>query len=415
MPPSATFARHGHRTSRNAPSLELIQPAPAPFGDVTLDIRPPTEDGVRQNPTVQVEYDLQPLAEMHRLAMIQESLTDQAISADSLKDIADALKAFISKAIKSGTGTITKSGAEAGASWIKSARSTLQWIEGGIENIPSPSPIFAEGNSKLPYAAFSALPGVTCPGAGLCLKSSSGGRGWCYSFRAWRYPAAFFRQFNNTLLLRTTERAQIRDAFMRLAADAKAKGKSVVVRLYVDGDIDSMRTLKFWMDLLHANPQVQAYGYSKSWDIFLEYDRVNKGRWPSNYALNLSSGSKWDKNDSMIRLMQDLPITRGAFVAVPIPKLANGHKVPQNFVDATLLNEAQKEVFARGAVPTNLKESVFRRNPRYTKEVQESARVHLPGRKVFVCPGKCGNCLPSGQHACGNMKFRGVPIAIGIH
>jgi hypothetical protein len=34
---------------------------------------------------------------------------------------------------------------------------------------------------------------------------------------------------------------------------------------------------------------------------------------------------------------------------------------------------------------------------------------------VFVCAGKCGDCLPDGTHACGSDRFRGVTIAIGVH
>lgn len=60
------------------------------------------------------------------------------------------------------------------------------------------------GNSKLPYIAYSELPMSTCPGAGACgvyKKDASSGSivGWCYSFKAWRYPDAFKRQFLNTL------------------------------------------------------------------------------------------------------------------------------------------------------------------------------------------------------------------------
>jgi len=62
-----------------------------------------------------------------------------------------------------------------------------------------------DGNSKLPFLAYSELPMATCPGAGECgvyKKDASTGTiasGWCYSFKAWRYPAAFGRQFLNTL------------------------------------------------------------------------------------------------------------------------------------------------------------------------------------------------------------------------
>ena len=412
------FTNRGWDARPNPPAAlptDLVQPAPAPFGDVTLEIRPPRAR-VRDNPAVQIEYDLQPLAEMQRLALVQDNLTETAISSDSLAQIARALEAFIAKVMKSGAGMErTKTGAPAGASWIRSARSTLEWLEKGIDNAPSPSPIFAQGNSKLPYWAFSALPGVTCPGAGLCLRGPGGSRGWCYSFRAWRYPAAFFRQFNNTLLLRTTERRQVRQAFGEIAA-LGTREKPVVTRLYVDGDMDSLRTLRFWMGLLHENPTVRAYGYSKSWQIFLKYDEINRGRWPDNYVLNLSSGSKFDRSPRYLEAMQALPITRGRFVATPIHKVG-GKKIPQNLVDAAKLTAEEREIFAKGEVPAGLKESVFRRNPDYTAAVKESAAKNpdIAG-KVFVCPGKCGNCLGAGRHACGLTKdeFDG-PIVIGIH
>ena len=393
---------------------DLIQPAPVPFGDVTLDIRSPDVGHVRENPAVQLSYDLQPLADMQRLAMIQESVAEAGVSSDSIAAIARALEAFISKVTRYGEGSArTKSGRTAGSSWIRSARSTLEWIRAGIEDHPSPSPIFAEGNSKLPYWAFSALPGATCPGAGECLRAAGGKRGWCYSFRAWRYPAAFFRQFNNTLLLRTREKDQIRREFARIAATGSI-AKPVIMRLYVDGDMDSLATLRFWMELLEEHKTVDAYGYSKSWHLFLQYHKNRGGRWPGNYTLNLLSGSKYDRVPAMALAMQELPVTRGAFLAVPIAKV-NGKKIPQNFVDAKKLTEEQRAEFAHGDVPTDLKEAVFRRNPDYTRAVTESARINLPGKRVFVCPGKCGYCLPGGRHACGDRKFDNVPIVIGIH
>ena len=68
----------------------------------------------------------------------------------------------------------------------------------------------AAGNMKLPFYAFSSLPGFDCPGAGACLYGDNEytpenfGKGWCYSFTGWLYPAAFFRQLQNSLLLRSS-------------------------------------------------------------------------------------------------------------------------------------------------------------------------------------------------------------------
>ena len=61
-----------------------------------------------------------------------------------------------------------------------------------------------DGNAKLPYVSYSELPMSTCPGAGTCGvygkdKQTGGPSGYCYSFKAWRYPSSFARQFLNTL------------------------------------------------------------------------------------------------------------------------------------------------------------------------------------------------------------------------
>ena len=65
----------------------------------------------------------------------------------------------------------------------------VNWLKYGGK---LPHTVFTTGNVKLPFLSFSTLPGVTCPGASSCLD-------YCYSFKAWRQPAAFFRQVQNTL------------------------------------------------------------------------------------------------------------------------------------------------------------------------------------------------------------------------
>jgi hypothetical protein len=236
-----------------------------------------------------------------------------------------------------------------------------------------PSSIFAmEGNVKLPFVAFSTLPIVTCPGAGACAK-------YCYSLRAWRYPAAFLRQCSNTLLLRFNRRAII-DAFKVLPV-------GITFRLYVDGDFDSMETLSFWMNVLRQRPDVACYGYSKSWELFAAYPL----EFPSNYVLNISSGSRYDTDSALREKMLSMPITRGEFVAV---KLSRRHaKGFKKYASAD-----------------------------YHRDVRESAAAAGNG-KVFSCTGICGNCTGAG-HACGMVtslptggrKFlMPLPIAIGIH
>jgi len=98
------------------------------------------------------------------------------------------------------------------------------------------------GNSKLPFVAFSTLPGVTCPGAGDCMD-------FCYSYRAWRYPAAFARQVQNTWLMRFKPQA-IADAFQAIAAKRPA---GFDFRLYVDGDFSGVDDVILWMDLADSH------------------------------------------------------------------------------------------------------------------------------------------------------------------
>lgn len=236
-----------------------------------------------------------------------------------------------------------------------------------LDNGPAPFIIFADGNDKLPFKAFSALPLVTCPGAGPCLE-------WCYSFKSWRYATAYFRQLQNTVLLLTTRgRALIARAF-----NAIPHGQDL--RLYVDGDFDSESTMAYWWILLDTRPDIPTYGYSKSWQLFLDWHAAGRA-FPSNYQLNASSGSRY--NAAMLQRVKALPVCRGTFDALHVSR-----KMPDRRVDA--------ESFKSWAA-----------------ELRATARSLGMGR-VWVCPGKCGDCTPIG-HACGSRKFRDIPIVIGIH
>ena len=216
--------------------------------------------------------------------------------------------------------------------------------------------ILAKGNGKLPFLAFSVLPGVTCPGAGECLD-------FCYSFRSWRYPASFARQCQNTVLMLSNPQV-IFDSFAK-----HNKGEPVTFRLYVDGDFDSVETVNLWFNFLAENPWLIAYGYSKSYNqLFLAIDA------PDNYILNISSGS--NASDETIQRARALPYARGDFVAVKV-----GYKVHSS-------DHADR---------------AHQRNLRA-----------LYKKPAFTCPGNCGDCTPSG-HACGSAKFKNVPIIIAAH
>lgn len=228
--------------------------------------------------------------------------------------------------------------------------------------------IFNEnGNVKLPFAAFSSMAILDCAGYGDCGK-------WCYSKSAWRHPNAWGGQVANSMLLRT-------DAGRKLIADAFSKLKSPILRLYVDGDFYSKENLQFWMDLIKTRPDIEVYGYSKSWVEFIAL-KLSGYTFPTNYMLNLSSGSRHD--DTLRGIMMQLPITRGEFIAVSVEQRHMKSKAYQSKRNAG--------------------------HAEYAKDVRQAA-----GKRVFVCAGKCGDCLPDGSHACGSSRMMGVTIAIGVH
>jgi len=225
----------------------------------------------------------------------------------------------------------------------------VNWLKYGGK---LPHTVFTTGNVKLPFLSFSTLPGVTCPGAASCLD-------YCYSFKAWRQPAAFFRQVQNTLLMHDFK--TIETEFIKELSREKFKNLDKIdFRLYVDGDFSNITDLKNWMQLLENNPVINAYGYSKSLNLFLQL-HDDDFKFPSNYVLNLSNGGKFD---SLRTILKDLYFVRGNFTAI------NGDK----------------------------------------KEIRKQFT-----NKIFICPGKCGTCTNVG-HACGNLsKFNNIEIAIPVH
>lgn len=243
--------------------------------------------------------------------------------------------------------------------WLE-AFNALAWV------FTTGKPVYAvfanKGNKKLPFVAFSSLPAVTCPGAGDCLD-------WCYSFRAWRFPHAFMRQTQNAFLMRFNPEAIVQ-------AGSTYAGRDITMRLYVDGDFASVSDVAFWMGFLCDNPNIRAYGYSKSLDELLEYDsNLNGASWPSNYWFNLSSGH--NALPFTVESVRLLPIYRGEFIVLDVgPKPVHG--TVEN-------NRALRDAAAAAGL-----------------------------NKVFPCPGKCGTCTGAG-HACGIPQMVGKTIVIAAH
>tara|TARA_R100000808_G_scaffold24806_1_gene58446 strand:- start:355 stop:1194 length:840 start_codon:yes stop_codon:yes gene_type:complete len=228
----------------------------------------------------------------------------------------------------------------------------LSWLNKDTKKLPFN--IFKIGNSKLPFLNFSTLPLVTCPGADEC-------KIYCYSLKAWRYPAAFLSQVQNTLLLNNFN--IIEEELKKLIYNKNTKlGKleKIDFRLYVDGDFNNITILKNWMELLKKHNKIKAYGYSKSLNLFLQL-LDQKYKFPENYALNLSNGGTFD---SLKPFLINQHFVRGNFTAV---------KASKNNIRSKFKN------------------------------------------KVFICPGLCGSCTNLG-HACGNLdKFKNIEIVIPIH
>ena len=254
--------------------------------------------------------------------------------------------------------------------WQKYAARLLEYIKNDFNGNAAFSIIAAKGNKKLPFYAFSSLALADCPGAGSC-------KNFCYSLKAWRYPAAFFRQLQNSLLLRYKPQV-VKNAFYSIP-------QNKTLRLYVDGDFYSIDNLRFWMDACKGRKDLQVYGYSKSWRIFLQLNATGYD-WPSNYLTNASSGSIY-AGTGLQNAFLKLPVVRGSFDAV---------KVDKRFIDSRAYQDKTRPLSKeyRATVARILKNA---------------------GGRGFACPGNCGNCLPAGRHACGSKQFTGVKIGIGVH
>jgi hypothetical protein len=278
---------------------------------------------------------------------------------DMLQDFAAVIQAGDQFAISRALYQLQISDAFQGKGWQRSFNLLADLFADGEARF---SIFAAGGNSKLPFVSFSTLPGVTCPGAGDCID-------FCYSYRAWRYPAAFARMAQNAWLMRFNP-AAISAAFAEIAA-SRADGFDF--RLYVDGDFSSGADVAFWMSELHKTPTARAYGYSKSFAALLGFDAI--GTWPKNYQLNISSGH--NASPSMLSYVKALPITRGEFIAVSIGRKVKGSE-------------------------------------HGTAAVNQALRDAMPDTKIFPCPGTCGSCTGKG-HACGMPALKGRIIAIAMH
>lgn len=236
--------------------------------------------------------------------------------------------------------------------------------------------IFSDGNDKLRFLNYSTFPIVTCPGAGAC-------KSFCYSLNSLRYPGAFSRWLINTILEQEAPEL-IAEAFRYnlnrplYKKEIEEKG-FITFRLYNDGDFPNIETLNFWMELLKEHPEVKAYGYSKSWGLFIKFvEQFGESAIPESYKLNLSSGANGGQ-ELLRKKISSFGFVRGAFIGVPLPKKKN----------ATKINKEEK---------------------RYIHKVAKKQGFE----KVFICGGLCNSCTKIG-HACGLPEFDKYAIVTPIH
>ena len=252
-----------------------------------------------------------------------------------------------------------------GVSWVNESNKFKIFLNNVLSNNFDyiPYKIFSQGNSKLSFLSFSTLPLITCPGAQEC-------KVYCYSLKAFRYPSAFFRQCQNTILMKYNF-SVIADELNKYNNIAIKNNTNIDFRLYVDGDFSSEGELINWMSLLKQCSKINSYGYSKSKHLFLELYK-NNFKYPSNYKLNLSNGSKFDFLDNELL---KLDFVRGRFMSYKFDKKIK-------------VNSLSKE---------------------NKKQIRNSFK-----NKVFICPGICDSCTNKG-HACGSETFNNIDIVIPVH
>lgn len=194
-----------------------------------------------------------------------------------------------------------------------------------------------QGNTKLPFAAYSEFPIVTCPGAGgvslkygtamsgkalgvATLNEDPNGCGtFCYSVKALSYPATVARLLLMTLGASLDQGRHVDTVVSRMIQERQGGHRPRILRLFVDGDFRDAPAVSEWMRGCKMLEQhgILVYGYSKSWKELLAVHKANgnkKSFWPKNFVLNLSSGSL---HDSRVKnRVRKLPITRGSFTAV---------------------------------------------------------------------------------------------------
>jgi hypothetical protein len=329
--------------------------------------------------------------EAEELGVIYPAMNELAkvVSKGSEDDASDALMEFCN--------TVESRG----KAWASAVRNMRGMVQSEFSVIPYT--VITPGNSKLDFWAWSVIPMHTCPGAGAC-------KDWCYSFTGWRNVAPFFRQIQNTFLQRFYQPVIV-EVFDTLKTE-----KRKWIRLYVDGDFDSVETINFWVEAIRTRKELSAYCYTKSWDQFIEYQDIlaqNGEAWPDNFVVNLSTGSI--HGEAKYNQMLAMKCARGPFIPITIPKTMPKVKaLPSPKKGMTDAQRAEvKQNAARIAV-----ENRTLRDTIYAPFIRHELRDHYGAEHTFACPADCTKCMDkegkTGKHACGLIKLK-VAIGCALH
>ena len=180
----------------------------------------------------------------------------------AINDI-DAIKSELLQCINTSTENASKPG-----TWQYYASKLLNYIDSDFSGKPPFTIYILKGNKKLPFAAFSSLALADCPGKGDCAK-------FCYSLTAWRYPAAFFRQLQNSLLMRfNPEKIKV----------SVVRDYNKAFEIFLKGGVDMFGLAKteFWYDKLPDDHLLVKNGYLSKVTFFNQTP-------PPSYALRINS------------------------------------------------------------------------------------------------------------------------------
>lgn len=127
-------------------------------------------------------------------------------------------------------------------------------------------------------AGQSASGKITCPGAGTCKTG-------CYALQGFFVmPVVKAAQEARLTLSQSAEFIDVIDAEIK-------RRKVKKLRIHDSGDFYTLTYLRYWIEIMRLNPEVQFYAYTKMVPMFKSYVCPTL---PANFTVIFSFGGKWD-------------------------------------------------------------------------------------------------------------------------